>query len=76
LAAEGADVISNLKTFLLGTFQGVSYEYIQEYLEQFVYRFNRRQWEPQIANVTFTGRWRHSTVARYPEFSEQTNFRI
>ena len=69
-------MISNLKTFLLGTFQGVSYENMQEYVEQFVYRFNRRQWELQIANVTFTGRWRHPTEARYPEFSEQTYFRI
>ena len=69
-------MISNLKTFLLGNFQGVSYEYMQEYAEQFVYRFNRRQWELQIANVTFTGRWRHPTEARYPEFNEQTNFQI
>ena len=41
-------VISNLKTFLLGTFHGVSHKYMQEYVDEFVYRFNRRWWEPQI----------------------------
>ncbi len=41
-------VISNLKTFLLGTFHGVSHQYMQEYVDEFVYRFNRRRWEKQI----------------------------
>ena len=41
-------VISNLKTFLLGTFHGVSHKNMQEYVDEFVYRFNRRWWEPQI----------------------------
>ena len=34
--------ISNLKTFLLGTFNGISGKYLQEYLNEFCYRFNRR----------------------------------
>lgn len=29
-------VISNLKTFLLGTFHGVSHQYMQEYVDEFV----------------------------------------
>jgi hypothetical protein len=42
--------ISNLKTFLLGTFHGVSIKYLQEYLNEFCYRFNRRFVEKQIPN--------------------------
>lgn len=34
--------IGNLKAFLLGTFHGVTGTYLQEYLDEFVYRFNRR----------------------------------
>ncbi len=41
-------VISNLKTFLLGTIHGVSHQYMQEYVDEFVYWFNCRWWEPQI----------------------------
>ena len=43
-------VIGNLKRFLLGTYHGVSSSYLQEYLNEFCYRFNRRQWEPQLPN--------------------------
>ena len=43
-------VISNLKRFLLGTYHGVSRQYLQEYLNEFSYRFNRRFWEPEIPN--------------------------
>ena len=41
-------VISNLKTYLLGTFHGVSHQYMQEYVDEFVYWSNRRWWEAQI----------------------------
>lgn len=41
-------VIANLKRFLLGTFHGVSADYLQEYINEFVYRFNRRSWESQL----------------------------
>jgi hypothetical protein len=34
--------ISNLETFLLGTFHGVTSKYLQEYLNEFCYRYNRR----------------------------------
>jgi transposase-like protein len=43
-------VTGNLKRFLLGTFHGVSGEYLQEYLDEFCYRFNRRKWEAQLPN--------------------------
>ena len=40
--------IGNLKAFLLGTYHGVTGKYLQEYLDEFVYRFNRRFWEPEL----------------------------
>ena len=44
-------VISNLKRFLLGTYQdAVQPHRLQEYIDEFVYRFNQRFWEPQIPN--------------------------
>ncbi len=43
-------VISNFKRFVLGTYHGVSSRYMQEYINEFCYRFNRRSWEPQIPN--------------------------
>jgi transposase-like protein len=42
--------IGNLKTFLLGTFHGVSGKHLEEYLDEFSYRFNRRFVEKQIPN--------------------------
>ena len=36
--------ISSFKRFLLGPFHGVSGKYLQEYLDEFVFRFNRRYW--------------------------------
>ena len=41
-------VIGNLKMFLNGTFHGVSSQHLQEYLNEFCYRFNRRFWEPEL----------------------------
>lgn len=36
-------VISNLKSFVLGTYHGLGEEYLQTYLDEFCYRFNRRK---------------------------------
>lgn len=41
-------MIGNMKKYLNGTFHGVSLKYLQEYLDEFCYRFNRRFWEPQL----------------------------
>jgi len=41
-------VMGNMKAFLNGTFHGVTNQYLQEYLDEFCYRFNRRQWEPEL----------------------------
>ncbi len=38
----------SVKAYLLGTFHGVTGKYLQEYLDEFVYRFNRRFWEPEL----------------------------
>lgn len=36
-------MISNLKTWLQGTHRGVSKEHLQVYLDEYVFRFNRRR---------------------------------
>ena len=41
-------MIGNMKTFINGTFHGVSSNCLQEYLDEFCYRFNRRFWEPEL----------------------------
>jgi transposase-like protein len=47
-------VFSNLKTWLLGTHHGVEPKYLQAYLDEFVFRFNRRQ-VPMAAFQTLLG---------------------
>ncbi len=46
--------ISNAKCFLLGTYHGVSHKYLQSYLDEFCYRFNRRSWEPTLTSRLLT----------------------
>ena len=41
--------ISNAKRFILGTYHGVSHKYLQAYLDEFCYRFNRRMWEQELS---------------------------
>ena len=40
--------ISLAKTFILGTYHGVSRKHLQNYLDEFCYRFNRRPKENQL----------------------------
>lgn len=47
-------VFSNLKTWLLGTHHGVDPKYLQVYLDEYVFRFNRRQ-IPMVAFQTLMG---------------------
>ena len=47
-------VFSNLKTWLLGTHHGVEPKYLQAYLDEYVFRFNRRQ-TPMAAFQTLLG---------------------
>jgi len=46
--------IANAKRFLLGTYHGVSHKYLQAYLDEFCYRFNRRSWEPTLTSRLLT----------------------
>jgi len=55
-------MISNMKTFVNGTFHGVSFEYLQEYLDEFCYRFNRRFWEDQLPLRLLNACLSHSQV--------------
>jgi transposase-like protein len=41
-------VISNLKSFLNGTYHGVAKIHLQTFLDEFCYRFNRRFWPSQL----------------------------
>jgi len=47
-------VVSNLKTWLQGTYRGVSEHQLQVYLDEFVFRFNRRR-TPMAAFQTLLG---------------------
>ena len=47
-------VFSNLKTWLQGTYHGVQPKYLQDYLDEFVFRFNRRR-TPMAAFRTVLG---------------------
>ncbi len=55
-------VISNLKHFLLGTFHGVSAQYLHEYIYEFVYRFNRRLWQDQLPRRLLNAAANHLAV--------------
>jgi len=41
-------LFSNLKAWLLGTFHGVSAEYLWSYCREYLYRFNRRHLDPKV----------------------------
>ena len=46
--------IALAKRFLLGTYHGVSSKHLQNYLDEFCYRFNRRFMEPQLFSRLLT----------------------
>ncbi|MDB5055795.1 MAG: family transposase [Bacilli bacterium] len=43
-------LISNFKAFVLGTFHGLDSRYLQSYLDEFCFRFNRRKFAGQLFN--------------------------
>jgi hypothetical protein len=55
-------MIGNMKKFINGTFHGVSSNYLQEYLDEFCYRFNRRFWEPEMPLRLLNACLAHSPV--------------
>jgi len=69
-------VFSNLKTWLLGTHHGVSQQHLQAYLNEYVFRFNRRFYPmtafnsalglvvravPPTYAALYSGKWVHPT---------------
>jgi len=72
-------VFANLKTWLIGTHHGVSHQHLQAYLNEFVFRFNRRYYplnafrsllgvaaaaeSPTYAEL-YSGGWEHPTFSR------------
>lgn len=58
-------VISNLKTWLRGTFHGVSPKHLPRYLDEFVYRFDRRWREDELAGFVLC-RAAHAAPLPYP----------
>lgn len=55
-------MIGNLKKYLNGTFHGVTHKYLQEYVSEFCYRFNRRFWEPELPLRLLNACLTHSPV--------------
>jgi transposase-like protein len=70
-------VFSNLKTWLLGTHHGVSQQHLQAYLNEYVFRFNRRFYPmmafnsvlglvaravPPTCEELYSGKWVHPNV--------------
>ena len=55
---------SNLKTWLLGTHHGVSHQHLQAYLNEFVFRFNRRFY-PMTAFNSVLGLASHASAPTY-----------
>ena len=55
---------SNLKTWLLGTHHGVSHHHVQAYLNEFVFRFNRRFY-PMTAFNSALGLAAHAPAPTY-----------
>ena len=59
-------IISNLKTWLRGIYRGVSEAQLQVYLDEFVFRFNRRR-TPMAAFQTLLGISVHRLPTTYDE---------
>jgi hypothetical protein len=59
-------VVSNLRTWLRGTHRGVGADHLEVYLEEFVFRFNRRFY-PMAAFDTLLGLTSKIEPTAYPE---------
>ena len=59
-------VFSNLKAWLLGTHHGVSQQHLPAYLNEFVFRFNRRFY-PMSAFATVLGIGMHVAGPTYQD---------
>lgn len=55
-------LIANLKRFLLGTFHGIRQHRVQEYVNEFVYRFNRRFFEQELPHRLLRLAMQHTPI--------------
>jgi len=62
-------IISNAKAFLGGTFHGLGPKYLQSYLNEFRYRFNRRKFKGELFN-RFVNCCISCKTITYPELIE------
>jgi len=58
-------VISNLKTFLNGTYHGIPKKRLQAFIDEFCYRFNRRFWPDQLFARTLFACANSAPFSRY-----------
>lgn len=61
-------VISNLKSWLQGTHRGVGAEHLQDYLDEYTFRFNRRR-TPMAAFQTLLGLGSHQASTTHKEIT-------
>lgn len=59
-------IISNLKSFVQGTFHGLDSRHLQRYLDEFSYRFNRRKFTGELFNRLLQSCLSTKTIT-YPE---------
>jgi transposase-like protein len=55
-------VVGNMKTLILGTYHGLGEKHLQAYLDEYSFRFNRRQFSGQLFNRLLTACMTSSTV--------------
>ena len=58
-------IVSNAKSFILGTYHGLDSKHLQTYLDEFAFRFNRRFWCDQLFNRILCSCANSSKFTRY-----------
>jgi transposase-like protein len=58
-------VVSNAKSFILGTYHGLDSKHLQSYLDEFSFRFSRRFWHNQLFNRILCSCTNSSKFTRY-----------
>jgi transposase-like protein/predicted RNA-binding Zn-ribbon protein involved in translation (DUF1610 family) len=55
-------LISNVKSFIIGTYHGLKKKHLQSYLDEYLYRFNRRFWQQQMFDRLLTACLNTNTI--------------
>ena len=58
-------IVSNAKSFILGTYHGLDSIHLQAYLDEFSFRFGRRRWHDQLFNRILCACVNSSPFIRY-----------